>query len=289
MFQNIISPSSQNITQVSDSIVAQDSLSAIDSVAIADSIKNDSLVNIWTSVENFPHRKSTVTDKSKGITSQTPLFTPEIKKDIHSEWPALVLTLVVLLLAFTRAFGLSRFNQIYKSMFSFYASQEVAREERVFFHRVNFSLMIIYIFNLSLLIFYFYMNAGGNFSIFVLFPFILLCVACSYFFKLLFGFLLAKIFSNEQIVPMYSYTVMLYNYFLGILLIPAIALLFFSNFEALIIIKAVVIPLVIIVLIFRFIRFFTLGIYNKISVLYIFLYICTLEILPLVVVGKFLI
>src|SRR5690606_22380015 len=82
------------------------------------------------------------------------LFEPTLRTNINTTWPSIVLTLATLLLAFTKAFGLTRFRQIYKSLFSFYAAHEITREERVFFHRVNFSLFIIYLTNISLLLYY---------------------------------------------------------------------------------------------------------------------------------------
>ena len=122
-----------------------------------------------------------------------------------------------------------------------------------------------------------------------LFPTILFFVITAYLLKFTSNAILGYLFSHEQMIPSYSYNVLLYNYLLGIVLIPSMALIYFSDFSSQAVLKYVILPLIVIVLIIRFLRFFVNGISNNVSFLYIILYICTLEILPLVVLGKFFI
>lgn len=267
--------------------VNSSTLNPSDSLLI-DSLTQDSAYTL-NSLENIPHRKVDVIQKKDTVQEQQVLFEPTIKNSINSTWPTLILTLATLLLAFTKAYGSTRFRQIYKSLFSYYSAHEVTREERVFFHRVNFSLFTVYLTTVSLLIYYFFNTYREETNITYLFPIILLLVISAYAVKFLSNSILAYFFSQEQLIPYYYYNVLLYNYLLGIILIPFMALIYFSDFSSPTILNYVVLPSIIMVLIIRFIRFFVIGISNNISFLYIILYICTLEILPLVVLGKFFI
>lgn len=256
-----------------------------DSSAI-DSLTTDTAYNL-NALEKIPHRKVELVQKKDTITTNQVLFDPTLRANTNNTWPSLILTLATLLLAFTKAFGLTRFRQIYKSLFSYYSAYEVVREERVFFHRVNFSLFIIYLTTVSLLIYFIASSSYANSTTAYLFPIILFFVITSYLIKFTSNVVLGYIFSHEQMIPSYSYNVLLYNYLLGIVLIPSMALIYFSDFSSQMVLRYVIIPLIIIVLIIRFVRFFVIGISNNVSFLYIILYICTLEILPLVVLWKF--
>lgn len=256
---------------------------------IQDSLATDSIVFKLGNTNTIPIRKAeqikkTTTNKEVKVT-----FEPTIKTTTDTFWPSVVLTAALLLLGFTKAFGAKRFSQIYKSLFSNYSAHEVVREEKVFFHRVNFMLFFVYVFLISLLFYFLSTTLNiGHYNPF-LYPLIMLGVIVAYVVKFSANNILAYLFSQNQMVPSYSYNVLLYNYVLGILLIPSLALIYFSNIQNDVIIKYIILPLILIMLIMRFIRFFAIGISNNLSFLYIILYICTLEILPLVVLGKFFI
>lgn len=272
-----ITPSSPVIASVTTDTLIQDSV-IIDTTSFT--LGNTSAI---------PIRKAETTKKKKTVSEHKIEFEPTIKPQADSFWPTVALTVALLLLAITKAFGSKRFSQIYKSIFSTYSAYEVVREEKVFFHRVNFSLFFVYIFSISLF-FYFLtsLNTPNQVEPY-LFPLILVVVFAAYMIKFGINSIVAFIMDQTQMIPYYSYNVLLYNYVLGIFLIPSLALIYFSDFHSLTVLKYVIIPLILIILLIRFIRFFAIGISNNISFLYIILYICTLEILPLVVLGKFFI
>lgn len=278
----------QQQIQLSNKISSDSVLTNLSDSNALDSVNHDSIYKL-NALEKIPFRK---VDKEQNIDANSTkqvLFEPTLRTNINTTWPSIVLTLATLLLAFTKAFGLTRFRQIYKSLFSFYAAHEITREERVFFHRVNFSLFIIYLTNISLLLYYLVNTYKPESDTSFLFPIILMGVVLAYLIKFVSNAILAYVFSHEQMTPSYSYNVLLYNYLFGVFLIPALALIYFSNINDLSLLKFIIVPLILIVLTIRFIRFFVIGISNNISILYIILYICTLEILPLVVLGKFFI
>ncbi len=254
-----------------------------------DTIVQDSVAFELGNTSKIPVRKVKVNTTKLLKQDQKISFQPTINVAVNTTWPSIILTISVLILAFIRAFGINRFNQIYKSLFSYYSANEVVRDEKVFFHRVNLGLFLIFLFTTSLLIYSVSIRYGRLDVGLLLFLQIVGLVILSYALKFLFNALLAIIFSQVEILPSYSYNLLLYNYLLGLLLIPAIALMYFSHIASHTILFYIIIPLILISLIIRFMRFFVMGISFKVSFLYIILYICTLEILPLVVLGKFFI
>jgi hypothetical protein len=259
-------------------------------VATVDTLVQDSVVFELSNTHKIPIRKAIKSDKTiRQLTDKKITFEPTLKHNNNSVWPSIVLTTALLLLAFTKAFGLNRFRQIYKSLFSYYSAHEVVREEKVFFHQVNFSLFLVYLFTISLLLYFVttYIHPNNNQPF--LYPAVLGMVIAAYLIKFLFNSILGYLFDYSQHVPTYTYNVLLYNYLLGILLIPSLALIYFSDFQNFQILTFIILPLIAIILLIRFVRFFAIGISNNVSYLYIILYICTLEILPLVVLGKFFI
>lgn len=253
-----------------------------------DTVVQDSVIFELSNTNKIPIRKAiketTTTKEPSTIT-----FEPTLKNTSDRTWPSIILTSALLLLAFTKAFGTTRIRQIYKSIFSYYSANEVVREEKVFFHQVNFSLFLVYLFTISLLLYFVATAINPSNNNPFLYPSIFGLVTIAYLIKFLFNAILGYLLDCSQYIPFYTYNVLLYNYLLGILLIPSLALIYFSDFSTTVILNMVILPLICIVLLIRFVRFFAIGISNNFSYLYIILYICTLEILPLVVLGKFFI
>lgn len=248
----------------------------------------DSVVFELSNINKIPIRKAIKQNTTTKYPSKI-TFEPTLKYTNNSVWPSIVLTSTLLLLAFTKAYGLNRFRQIYKSTFSYYSANEVVREEKVFFHQVNFSLFLVYLLTISLLLYFVTTAINPNNNYPFLYPSIVGLVTLAYLIKFLFNSILAYLFDCVQYIPFYTYNVLLYNYLLGVILIPNLALIYFSDISNTVMLNRVVLPLICIVLLIRFIRFFAIGNSNNFSYLYIILYICTLEILPLVVLGKFFI
>ena len=249
----------------------------------------DSVVFELSNIKNIPTRKIEKQSTSP-INQHTKItFEPSLRIMPDKSWPSIVLIFTLLLLAFTKAFGSSRMRQIYKSVFSFYSAHEVVREEKVFFHQVNFILFLIFLLNISLLLYFVATLFNPLLNTLISYTIILGIVIITYSIKFLFAHVVAHFFEFSQQVPAYTYNVLLYNYILGVLLIPYLAFIYFSRFDNIMVLNFVVLPTIFIVLLIRFVRFFAIGISYNISLFYIILYICTLEILPLVVLGKFFI
>jgi len=93
-------------------------------------------------------------------------------------------------------------------------------------------------------------------------------------------------FKNTETAKEYIQNILIYNLVLGILLLPLLLLIVYTYHELFLYIAG---GLVLIMIFLRFMRGVAIGLSDpKFSLFHLFLYLCTLEILPLVVAAKFL-
>jgi hypothetical protein len=217
------------------------------------------------------------------------LFDPSPIIDEVANWQILILVVAVLLMGFVRAFSNSRFNQGIKALFNYSVAQEITREEKVFFHRSNILFTIIHLLTLSLFVFQLreairMENIDVNkFSFFLL---ILTFLGIMYFIKYTFSRVLLFVFNDASIAPEYIFNVSLYNNLLGSTLAPVLCITYFTSVSLQTVLLYLAIPLMLIIFIFRLFRMVNIGKIKGVSYFYIFVYICTLEILPLVVLFR---
>jgi hypothetical protein len=240
--------------------------------------------------DNIPTRKAvTTTVTSKDTEKNTFLYQPEVNNRINTSWQTILLLLAFGILGFVKAFNSNRFNQIIKSIYSIHAAQEVAREERVFFHRVSLSLLFVYVIGLTLLIASIYIYQLSTIINEWFYLKIALFIVVVYAVKFSTTYLLSVIFSRADLSVTYTYNTLIYNYLFGIVLLPCLAFIYYSSLPFLSILNYVILPFFVFTLLLRMLRMIMIGKQNNFFVLYIILYICTLEIIPLVVLGKFFI
>lgn len=214
------------------------------------------------------------------------LFDPNPIAINIANWQVIILVLIVVLLGFAKAFSNNRFKQSIKALFNYGTAQEISREEKVFFHRSNLLFTIIHLLATSLFLYHLkeLFNSEGLVSNkFVFFLLIFGSLMILYAGKYLFSKMLSFIFDEVSIASEYIFNVSLYNNLLGIIFIPILCIMFFSSLPLLSVLFYVAFPLIFLTLLLRVIRLYLVGIKNGILYSYIFLYICTLEILPLVV------
>ncbi len=217
------------------------------------------------------------------------LFDPEPIIINVANWQILVLLFSVLLFGFVKAFSNNRFNQGIKAVFNYTVSQEITREEKVFFHRSNIFFSILHLLVLSLFVFqlkdiiYSGLIDVNKISIYLL---ILMFFAGIYFVKYIFSRVLLFVFNDSSIAPEYIFNVSLYNNLLGAILIPVLSLAYFTSLPFQYILMYLAVPLMLIVFVLRLLRLLRIGQIKGVSYFYIFVYICSLEILPLVVLFR---
>lgn len=220
---------------------------------------------------------------------QPPLFNLTPITNSVDNWQVIVLVLTIALVGFTKAFNNSRFKQTMRGLFKYGVALEITREEKVFFHQSTILFTITHLLTTSLFIYQIkeFIN-GVSLEINNLWLFILIIgfVITTYFVKYIFAQILFFILDNRSLAAEYIFNVSLYNNLLGVILIPVLAATYFSSLPFSLILLYISAPLILLIFILRLIRLYFIGISKGISYFYIFLYICSLEILPLVVLLR---
>lgn len=257
-----------------------------------ESVRGDSLFYGIENSDQVPIRYIQKNNIEEGEVIIQELYQSEFKIQQVESWQSLMLLLTVLLFGLAKAFSANRFKQTYKSLFNYRVAQEICSEEKVFFHRVNVLLTVIYILVTALLIYEVRMMlniVGAQELDWSFYPITILFLLAINFGKLIFSKVLSFIYNTPDLVVDYVYTVSLFNGLTGVILIPVLSLMYFTSLDFIFSITYLVLPLLCIVFISRLLRLFVISDSKGVSYFYIFLYICTLEILPLVVMLKFFI
>ncbi len=193
----------------------------------------------------------------------------------------LVLFLLVTLRKNYEKYLLSVFNSAANLQFS----EKLLRERNVLVKRTYFFLNIIFVVVMTLYLYQAikYLQGGGSSSNFLLF----LILFFSFLIALLLRFgsllLLGYLFDARPVYREYLHNTLILNKVLGITLLPLVLALFYirpSLWESIFYTATILIALM---LVYRYIRAIQIIIKHKVFLLYSILYLCTLEILPVLV------
>jgi hypothetical protein len=220
------------------------------------------------------------------------LFDPSPINTGVEGWQIILLLITVLLLGMVKAFSNNRYRLGLKALINYSVALEIIREEQVFFHRSNIFLTIAHTLSLSLFIYELkneLLNSINVFQGFNAFLIIVGIVVLVYFVKYIFSKSLLFIFNDTTTASEYIFNISLYNNLLGSLLIPILCIIYFTEISFHHLLFFAVLPLLLLVFLLRIIRLFIIGRSIGLLYVYIFLYICSLEILPLVVLYRFFI
>jgi hypothetical protein len=206
-----------------------------------------------------------------------------------SDWMVGVIIVSLILFGWLR-FGFGKFvNAAIQAATSFFAARRIKDEANVLRNRVFVFINILFFINLSLFIVQFI--SFNDFSIpylegIVLFFAILGAVMAIYLIKGMFLQLLDFFFLTKGLFSYYNSTVFIYNRMVGLFLLPIISIVpFISIRAASVLFLAGFIGMGLFYLL-RIFRGLQIGFKNRLSIFYLILYLCALEILPILVVYK---
>lgn len=214
---------------------------------------------------------------------------PRESPNLYESWMLPVLLLILAIVAYVRGAYGRRLSRLFNSLWRIQILRQVMREELVFSHRASILLHFNFVLVAALAI-YAWMNVTGR-SIFKLEGFPLYAclagiVASVYISKLILTAVLRKVFKDPGLIREYLFEVFLINKAAGILLLPlALALIILNISKAHTLILAIGVSTLLFI-VFRFIQGLRLSLDYKVSGVYIILYLCTLEILPFLVLAK---
>jgi hypothetical protein len=228
------------------------------------------------------------------------IYTPHQLKPIHSsplsinkqptDWITIVLLMCLVIFTWIQVLYPKRLSQIFRACAQPHFLNQLEREGNLFKERIRLGLGFIYFSCSSIFLFLLSKEFGlaptgmsSYFFTLLIFTGLLLFEAA----KTVAVYMLGIIFNTSENARQYQLNTMIFNHIIGLSLIPIITMAFYWNNSIIIFIGIIFISLLILYRIFRGILTGLSG--NKYNLFYLFLYLCTLEILPLLLLSKALI
>jgi hypothetical protein len=205
------------------------------------------------------------------------------------DWILALLIFCFILQAWVQFVYRKRFRQLVLAPFSKRFLNQLVRDGNLFNERLSLALGIIYFISIALMIYEVndLLLEGQippplkEFSFYLV---IMLSLFLFWIIKVSGIRLLGMVFKTENTTGMYLLNVLVINIITGMVLIPLLVLVIYMKSVFLLHITLIII---ILSLLFLFVRGFLIGLsLTKFSYLFLFVYLCTLEILPLIILIK---
>jgi hypothetical protein len=209
-------------------------------------------------------------------------------RDVQADWVPALLVFCFIVLAWGQVFYHKRIQQIFRAPFSKRFINQLTRDGNLFRERISIALGLIYIMCLSLCIYEFnaqvlhlgFKDIGGI----MFFGIIVLVVIGFTVAKVTMIQFLGAIFKTRDTTGNYLLNLLIFSLLTGPFLLIAMVLVVYLKSPLLL---NIVLALFALVMMFRFLRGFFIGMeLRKFSYLFLFVYLCSLEILPLLVLIK---
>jgi hypothetical protein len=218
-------------------------------------------------------------------------FQPRDFQRSKYSWALIIGFISLFLLLLLKTYYQKSMAQVMNTLVNFQLSEKMLREKNIIVRRAFFILNLNYIlvFSLFVLLILNLADFRINDDYFISYTLITGSVIFVLLARLILLFLTGIVFNSVSVISEYIHNIYLINKNLGIILLPLIfaALYTSANISKIIIFTGLVI--VCIATLFKYIRGLQIIIKNDILKFYSFLYLCTLELLPLVVSFKIII
>jgi hypothetical protein len=206
------------------------------------------------------------------------------------DWILGILMFCVILVTWARVFYYKRMQQIFLAPFSQRFLNQISRDGNLFSERISLALGIVFVLVASLLIFEVNQQILGltfqPISQSFLFGAIVMAVIIFQTVKAAMIQLLGVIFKTRETTYFYLLNMLIFDMFSGLALLAGLILMLYLKSITILYIILIIIT---VLLVFRFVRGFFIGIsLRKFSYLFLFVYLCSLEILPLLIIIKLL-
>lgn len=258
-------------------------MSKKDSVLV---IKND-LVSTKDTHTILQNNQSIFSGHSLIKTHDYPIF----NSSSPTYWPGIVLFFIFSIFVLIRISEPKKIIKVFTSVFSLQEAKQLFREEFKLTKRVSILLGLSFILVMAFLVQFINEYFGlilNEYSELKQFLFFIAVISLMYLIKFIVNYTLAFITSNEELGKEYLFNVYVFSQTIGIILFPMVICLQFTKYP----VEWFLYPALIICGGFYALRMFRGFVLSSseqnIGILYIFLYLCALEILPLLVLIKFL-
>jgi len=217
---------------------------------------------------------------------------PELKQSNELIWPSVFLVLCFALLVVIKATSFPKIIKVIQSCFSMQTLRQLEREEFSPLKFYSIALSVFFLLNLTFFIykvnFTYKLVLTGQTQL-LQFMFFLITIVLLFLVKGGFTRLLAIFVNDHKLIPEFVYSSFMISQTQGLLLFPCLVLAELSHFNPLIFLSAASVILIA-MQIFKWYRGIVFAlIENRVGLLQIFTYFCGLEILPVLVLVKFII
>ena len=200
---------------------------------------------------------------------------------------AIILLLAIFLLAYVRFQFNSKLKYYYKSFFNFSFFKKMIAERNIIVRTFSIFLSVIMLFSFSLaVLFAIYMyNPPSTYYLWLFFY--LFSIFIVYFLILrLLHYFVGFVIETQNFINEFDQNLFYYYRVLGVLLLPILVFIPYTNKITSLYLLFLAGVLFFIIFVMRWLRSFVISFNHRVSFLYMILYLCALEILPLLVVLK---
>lgn len=228
-----------------------------------------------------------VVSSSLNYSKNEPYFEGIENNATHFPLITIIIIILVALVSFLYSFYRRRLALLFKTFFNWKVAKQIIRYERVYSHPVNVLLFIVFLVSTPLFYSLSYQAIEESPEIKIInLALVIAFFTISY---LLFKFLLYKLsawlFEINNLIEEYIFQTNLFTKFFGVINLMLIILLLFSPVNKLLII-GISLSALFIFLVIQLIRGVLIGSQKVIPLQLIILYLCTFEILPWLIIGK---
>ena len=207
--------------------------------------------------------------------------TLRINDPLSADWVTGILLLVFVLLAYTNVASPKKWRLLWSSMFTLRLGKQVLREDVDPQDRTLIGLIVVAVVMLALFAYQVAVVSGVPSSDLALFGRSLLFVVVALLAQVLVLNLLGVLFRADGGLMEYLYTMLLITIVLGMVLLPVVLLVAYQPG-----LRSVLVPLggtvVALLVLYRWSRAVLIGVGEGVPLRHVFLYLCTAEIVPVV-------
>ena len=218
---------------------------------------------------------------------QFPQFHP---RPSQPDWIPAALITCFILLAWVQVFFHKRFRQIVRAPFSRRFINQLTRDGNLFYERIAVALGMVYLLSFTLLLYQFNVQflhlSFGNVNGLALYGIINLATIVLITAKITVIQFIGTIFKTKETTGSYLLNILIFALLSGPVVLTFLVFMVYTGSVTFLYVSCIVILLINLL---RFFRSFMIGMgLRKFSYLFLFVYLCTLEILPLLVLIKIL-
>jgi hypothetical protein len=250
-------------------------------------LSKNGLTGIVTGSKNQHHKTSS---SAYAETIKPAEIVPQPRNLTTHDWLLGIYLLVVILFVWIRIFYSKFFTTLANALISFHISAKLFQEKNVLLHRVSIVLDFIYLIIFSVFIYQFIVFAGfsrpglNGFKLYLL----LLNVVMLYtFFRRSILRLTGNLFLALPLFAEYIHNTFVVNKGMGIALFPVVIMAHYLPYKLVPIMLVIGVLIFALALILKITRAYQIIMRKDIILFYLILYLCTLEILPLLLGYKF--